>query len=148
MSARSDDFPYPCAKQGSGIITFAEQSEVDTAFTSAGRFKLKHEIPLLEFVENGCSAIGIERQAASNLDHRDDQEGLAVVLQGEEASSNITIPTLSASTPRPYRRRPGDRIPWGKQGDRRSSMLRNVGERDMSGSSASPRCPTSGRSGI
>ena len=38
-----EDFPYPCAKQGSGIITFAEQSEVDTAFASAGRFKLKHD---------------------------------------------------------------------------------------------------------
>ena len=60
-------FPYPCAKQGSGIISFAEQSEVDTAFASAGRFKLKHDIPLLEFVDNGFSALGIERQVASNL---------------------------------------------------------------------------------
>jgi hypothetical protein len=42
-----DAFPYPCAIQGFGIITFAEQSEFDTAFAFAGRFKLKHEISTL-----------------------------------------------------------------------------------------------------
>ncbi|WP_028350569.1 hypothetical protein [Bradyrhizobium murdochi] len=30
-----EDFLYPCAKQGAGIITFAEQSEIDVAFASA-----------------------------------------------------------------------------------------------------------------
>jgi TIR domain len=120
-----EDFPYPCAKQGSGIITFAEQSEVDTAFASAGRFKLKHEIPLLEFVDNGFSALGIERQVASNL----------VIAMIKKAwlsfcrekgfveyhySNAVGFHASVAQAPT------GRRIPWGKQGDRRSSMLRNV----------------------
>ncbi len=118
-------FPYPCAKQGSGIITFAEQSEVDIAFESAGRFKLKHEIPLLEFVDNGFSTLGIARQVASNL----------IVAMIKRAwlsfcrqkglveyhySNAVGFHASAAQAPS------GRRIPWGKQGDRRSSMLRNV----------------------
>lgn len=120
-----EDFPFPCAKQGSGIITFAEQSEVDTAFASAGRFKLKHEIPLLEFVDNGFSALGIERQVASNL-------VIAMIKKAwlsfcrekgfvEYHYSNAVGFHASAALAAT-----GQRIPWGKQGDRRSSMLRNV----------------------
>jgi TIR domain len=118
-------FPYPCAKQGSGIITFAEQSEVDAAFASAGRFKLKHEIPLLEFVDSGVSALGIEQQVASNLI-------IAMIKKAwlsfcrqkgfvEYHYSNAVGFHASAA-----QAATGQRIPWGKQGDRRSSMLRNV----------------------
>jgi hypothetical protein len=118
-------FPYPCTKQGSGIITFAEQSEVDTAFASAGRFKLKFEIPLLEFIENGFTPLGIERQVASNLI-------IAMVKKAwlsfcrdkgfvEYHYSNAVGFHASAALAAT-----GQRIPWGKQGDRRSSMLRNV----------------------
>lgn len=118
-------FPYPSAKQGSGIISFAEQSEVDTAFASAGRFRLKHEIPLLEFVANGFSTLGIERQVASNLT-------IAMIKKAwlsfcrekgfvEYHYSNAVGFHASAA-----QAATGQRIPWGKQGDRRSSMLRNV----------------------
>lgn len=118
-------FPYPCAKQGSGIITFAEQSEVDIAFTSVGRLKLKHEIPLLEFVDDGFSALGIQRQVASNLI-------IAMIKKAwlsfcrqkgfvEYHYSNAVGFHASAT-----QAATGQRIPWGKQGDRRSSMLRNV----------------------
>ncbi|MEY9421829.1 hypothetical protein AB7M70_009488 [Bradyrhizobium japonicum] len=120
-----EDFGYPCAKQGAGIITFAEQSEVDVAFASAGRFKLKYEIPLLEFIDNGFSALGIERQVASNL-------VIAMVKKAwlsfcrekgfveYQYSNAVGFHASAAQAPT------GHRIPWGKQGDRRSSMLRNV----------------------
>jgi hypothetical protein len=141
-----EDFPYPCAKQSSGIITFAEQSEVDSAFASAGRFKLKHEIPLLEFVDNGFSALGIERQVASNL-------VIAMIKKAwlsfcrekgfvEHHYSNAVGFHASAA-----QAAIGQRIPWGKQGDRRPRCFA-MSRRDISGSSALPRCPISGRSGI
>jgi hypothetical protein len=118
-------FLYPCARQGSCIITFAEQPEIDTAFASAGRFKLKHEIPLLEFVDSGCSALGIERQVAFNLI-------IAMIKKAwlsfcrqkgfvEYHYSNAVGFHASAA-----QAATGQRIPWGKQGSRRSSMLRNV----------------------
>jgi TIR domain len=120
-----ENFPFPCAKQGSGIISFAEQFEIDTAFASAGRFRLKHEIPLLEFINNGFSTLGIERQVASNL-------VIAMIKKAwlsfcrekgfvEYHYSNAVGFHASAELAAT-----GQRIPWGKQGDRRSSMLRNV----------------------
>ena len=118
-------FPYPCAKQGSGIITFAEQSEVDTAFKSAGRFKLKHEIPLLEFVDNGFSTLGIARQVASNLIIAMIKKAWLSFCRQKgfveyHYSNAVGFHASAAQAPS------GRRIPWGKQGDRRSSMLRNV----------------------
>jgi TIR domain/Restriction endonuclease len=118
-------FPYPCAKQGSGIITFAEQTEVDTAFASAGRFKLKHEIPLLEFVEYGFSAVGIDRQVASNLINAMIKKAWLSFCREKgfveyHYSNAVGFHASVAQAPT------GHRIPWGKQGDRRSSMLRNI----------------------
>lgn len=120
-----ENFPFPCAKHSQGIITFAEQSEVDTAFASAGRFKLNHEIPLLEFVNDGFPSLGIQRQVASNL-------VIAMIKQAwlsfcrekgliEYHYSNAVGFHASAALAAT-----GQRIPWGKQGVRRSSMLRNV----------------------
>jgi len=120
-----ENFPFPCARQGSGIITFAEQSEIDTAFASVGRFKLNHEIPVLEFVSNGFPSLGIERQVASNLVITMvkkawmsfcREKGLVEYRYSNAVGFHASA-ALAAT---------GQRIPWGKQGDRRSSMLRNV----------------------
>jgi hypothetical protein len=125
LDSALEDFPYPCAKQSSGIITFAEQPEVDIAFSSAGRFKLKHEIPLLEFVDNGFSALGIERQVASNLVIAMIKKAWLSFCREKgfveyQYSNSVGFHASVAQAPT------GRRIPWGKQGDRRSSMLRNV----------------------
>ncbi|CCV08452.1 conserved hypothetical protein [Mesorhizobium metallidurans STM 2683] len=118
-------FPYPCAIQGSGIITFADQSEIDAAFASAGRFKLKHEIPLLEFVDNGFPALGMERQVASNLVIAMIKKAWLSFCREKgfvEYHYSNAVGFHASATQAPT----GQRIPWGKQGDRRSSMLRNV----------------------
>ncbi|WP_316173163.1 toll/interleukin-1 receptor domain-containing protein [Bradyrhizobium sp. SZCCHNRI2049] len=120
-----EDFLYPCAKQGAGIITFAEQSEVDVAFGSAGRFKLKHEIPLPEFVDNGFPALRIERQVASNLVIAMIKKAWLSFCREKgfvEYQYSNAVGFHASATQAPT----GHRIPWGKQGDRRSSMLRNV----------------------
>ena len=118
-------FPYPCAKQASGIITFAEQFEVDIALASAGRFKLKHEIPLLDFVDSGFSTLGIERQVASNLI-------IAMIKKAwlsycrQKGFVEYHYSNAVGFHASPAQAATGQRISWGKQGDRRSSMLRNV----------------------
>lgn len=120
-----EEFQYPSARQKDGIVTFADQVEIDAALGSAGRFKLKNEIPLLDFVEQGHSAIGIDRQVASNL--------IVAMIKNAwlsfcsekglieyQYSNGVGVHVSAAQAPI------GHRIPWGKQGDRRSSMLRNV----------------------
>ena len=120
-----EQFKYPCSLQGAGFNTIANQTEIDIAFASAGRFQMKHEIPLQNFVDNGYPKLGIERQVASNL----------VIVMIKQAwisfcrekgfveyqySSAIGFHASAAQV------RTGQRVPWGRQGDHRSSMLRNV----------------------
>lgn len=125
LQAAIDAYPYPSALQGSGFITFAAQAEVDDAFKAAGRFKMKREIPLLDFVGNGIPEIGIERQVASNLIIAMLKKAWYAFCKQrgflEYRYSNGTGFHASAE-----QAPTGQRIPWGKQGERRSSMLRNV----------------------
>jgi len=118
-------YPYPTAIQGRGFLSFAGQAEIDDAFEEIGRFRLKRSIPLLKFLDEGIPKLGIERQVASNV--------LMVMIKEAwfqfckirglieySYSNSLGFHASSALAPT------GTRIPWGKQGDRRSSMLRNI----------------------
>jgi hypothetical protein len=118
-------YPYPTAIQGRGFLSFADQAEIDEAFEEFGRFRVKRSIPLLKFLDEGLPKLGIERQVASNL--------LMVMIK--EAWFNFCeirgLIHYSYSNSVGFHASPvlapvGTRIPWGKQGDRRSSMLRNI----------------------
>jgi hypothetical protein len=118
-------FPYPAILQAAGFLTFADQAEVDAAFGQAGRFKVKHDIPLQDFVSGGFSKLGVDRQTASNhivamfktawyqfckangfLEYQ-----YSNAIGFHAAPEQVAIRQL---------------IPWGRQGKPRSSMLRNV----------------------
>jgi hypothetical protein len=118
-------YPYPTAIQGRGFLSFAGQAEIDEAFEEIGRFRLKRSVPLPTFLDEGIPKLGIERQVASNL--------LMVMIKEAwfqfckirglieySYSNSVGFHASPALAPT------GTRIPWGKQGDRRSSMLRNV----------------------
>lgn len=118
-------FPYPAILQAAGFLTFADQAEVDAALGEAGRFRMKHDIPLQNFVNDGFSKIGVDRQTASN--HVVAMFKTAwfqfcrtngfVEYQYSNAVGFHASPEQAAT---------GQRIPWGRQGKRRSSMLRNA----------------------
>ena len=118
-------YPYPIAIHGRGFLSFAGQAEIDEAFRSIGRFRLKHSVPTLQFVEEGVPKLGIERQTASNQFNAMMKEAWVLFCKDRglieyHYSNSIGFhasPELAST---------GQRIPWGKQGDRRSSMLRNV----------------------
>jgi len=44
---------------GSGFLAFGSVPEIEMAFEAVGRFKLKHEIPLVEFTESGFQRLRI-----------------------------------------------------------------------------------------
>ncbi len=118
-------YPFPSAVHGRGFITFADQVEIDTAFEHIGRFQLKHRIPLLDFVQQGFLPIGMQSQTASNVLNAMLKRAWFLFCKDRgliefqySNASGFHVSAAIAST--------GQRIPWGKQGDRRSSMLRNV----------------------
>jgi hypothetical protein len=118
-------YPYPTAIQGRGFLSFAGQAEIDEAFEEIGRFRVKRSVPLLKFLDEGLPKLGIGRQVASNL--------LMVMIKEAwfefcklrgliEYSYSNSVGFHASPALAPV----GTRIPWGKQGDRRSSMLRNI----------------------
>lgn len=119
-------YPYPTAVQGRGFLSFASQAEIDETFEEIGRFRLKHSVPLLKFLEEGVPKLEIEWQVASNV-------LIAMIKEAwfqfcktrglvEYSYSNKSVGFHASPELAPT----GKRIPWGKQGDRRSSMLRNI----------------------
>jgi hypothetical protein len=116
---------YPASPHLHGFLSFGAPTEINEAFAAIGRFEARHEIDLLEFVKDGSEPCNIRGQDASNIVHsmfrqawnrfcRD--RGLLEYkyskVVGFHASKNAV--------------KIGQKIPWGKQGDRRSSMLRNI----------------------
>ncbi|TBC25638.1 toll/interleukin-1 receptor domain-containing protein (plasmid) [Rhizobium ruizarguesonis] len=121
-----ESFGHPSALAGgNGFLAFADQPEIEMAFEAAGRFRIKHEIPLEEFVAHGFANLRIDRQTASNL----------VIAMMKTAwfnyckrngfieyiySNSVGFHASAEQAPT------GKKIPWGNQGEKkRSSMLRN-----------------------
>lgn len=115
---------YPVAVQGRGLLTFESQEAIDAVFATVGHFKRKRSIPLDRFVSEGDHKLGLEKQPAQNIinvmmkqawfQFCKDQGLIEYQFSGGvgfHASSKVAAI--------------GQRIPWGKQGDHRSSMLRN-----------------------
>jgi len=123
-------YPYPTSIQGRGFLSFAGQAEIDEAFAEIGRFRLKRTVPLPTFLDDGITKLGIERQTASNL--------LMIMIKEawfqfcrdrgliEYAFSN-SLGFHASPALAPIK----TRIPWGRQGDRRSSMLRNIAKQHI-----------------
>ena len=117
--------PFPIAIHGRGFITFAGQLEIDTEFQSVGRFRPMHCIPLQDFVEKGFQKLGIESQTASNQLNAMLKRAWFLFCK-ERGFVEYQYSNSVGFHASPEQAPIGHRIPWGKQGDHRSSMLRNV----------------------
>ncbi|MFC0804734.1 TIR domain-containing protein [Ensifer sp. P24N7] len=120
-----DGFAFPAALMGQGFVTFAKPDEIEEAFASAGKFTVKEEIALTTFIESGHQKMKVEKQVASNLIHTMFKKAWIAHCRKlrfiEYLYSNAAGFHVSSD-----QAQIGQRIPWGKQGDRRSSMLRDV----------------------
>lgn len=117
--------PFPLSSHGRGFVCFATPTEVDDAFQDIGRFKLLHEMPLLEFVENGSKDLSLRKQPAANMVTamlKDawfrycNERGFIRYLYSESVGFHASAEQAPV----------GKHFSWGRQGDRRSSMLRNI----------------------
>lgn len=118
-------YAYPVAFQGRGFLAFAGQAEIDETFEEIGRFRLVRSVPLLTFLEEGVPRLGIERQTASNILVTMMKEAWVLFCKDRglleyRYSASVGFHASPALAPT------GKLIPWGRQGDRRSSMLRNI----------------------
>jgi hypothetical protein len=125
LATVSPKSPFPVAPMQQGFVTFQSADEVAAVFGNVGRFVLKHQILLTEFVEAGYAAENIKRQDASNVVHSMlrqawnsycQKRGLLEYHYSNAVGFHIGKDQTTI----------GKKIPWGTQGERRSSMLRNI----------------------
>ena len=90
-----------------------------------GRFKLVHEIPLDEFVTSGSEDLGLWNQPAANKINAMLKEAWSNYCRERgliqyRYSNAVGFHASAELAP------VGQRFPWGRQGERHSSMLRNI----------------------
>jgi len=125
MAKACKDSLFPCEDHSGGFFSFATVEEINKQFSGVGRFEIGAEIPLLEFVESGSKALHLKSQEASNMvqsmlrqawNRMCRNRGLLEYQYSGAAGFHASSAQVKV----------GQKIPWGRQGDRRSSMLRNV----------------------
>lgn len=118
------DFRYPAEVYLRGFFSFCELKEIHEAFSHVGRFSLVAEVPLMDFFENGADLPAIRGREASNLVmsmFRQAWEGycrerhLLEYFYSQISGFHVTDEHIPV----------GKRLRWGRQGENRSSMLRN-----------------------
>jgi hypothetical protein len=116
---------YPAEPQMHGFFSFGTADEINEAFAMVGKFAVKQEIGLITFIEEGLAACELKKQDASNVvysmfrqawDSFCRDRGLLEYQYSKNAGFHASKDTAKI----------GQKIPWGRQGEQRSSMLRNV----------------------
>jgi hypothetical protein len=116
---------YPAEPMQRGFVSFGTEEEINETFANTGKFVLKGEVPLFKFREEGLLERDIEGKDASKVvvsmfrqawNTYCRERGLLEYQYSGSVGFHVS----------PDQAKLGQRIPWGKQGDRRSSMLRNV----------------------
>lgn len=125
MKKACRDVRFPTEPHLQGFLSFATESEVNDIFSHVGRFKAEHESKIFDFTENGLKACGILGQEAGNMVHSMFRQAwnrfcLDKGFLQHQYSRDMGFHASSTLAPI------GRRFPWGRQGDKRSSMLRNV----------------------
>lgn len=139
MLAACRDSAQPAEAYQRGFFSFASPGEVERGFASAARFDIHSEHKVLDLLARGSGSPDISPRQAQNLVSslfRRAWEDLCRSrgLYEHAFATQVGFHVGEAQIPL------GRRVPWGRQGQRRSSMLRNsaAGKVWQYGVSASP----------
>ncbi|SEC58731.1 TIR domain-containing protein [Rhizobiales bacterium GAS191] len=116
---------FPATLVHRGFLSFGSVDEINEGFAIVGRFEAKHEVGLISFIQEGLGACGLAPQDASNVVvsmFRQAWDSYCRARGFREYAYSKAVGFHASAA----QARVGERIPWGRQGDRRSSMLRNV----------------------
>lgn len=115
---------YPTELFLRGFFSFGTEDEINEIFAPLGRFAMAYEKPLLKFREEGLEELELKSREASNFvvsmmrrawELYCQERGLLAYAYSQVSGYHITEAQLPL----------GKRVPWGRQGDRRSAALRN-----------------------
>lgn len=124
MERTCNEAAFPAEVYLRGFFSFALQHEVDSAFAAVGRFVVHSEHKLLDLLEKGSEVPRIRAREAKDLvvsmfrkswENHCRGKGLYEYVFSNLPGFHVTKDQVPLSK----------KIQWGRQGQRRSSMLRN-----------------------
>ena len=123
-------FEFPMAEFGDGFLTFASPLDLTEHFEQVEPFRVEREFDVLEFMESGSSDAGIESRDAKSImmnllrqawEKHCAREGFLAHTFSSGLSFHVGQNKLSLKK----------RVSWGRQGERRNSMLRGVARKKI-----------------
>lgn len=116
--------PFPASPRNHGFFAFGTTDEINEMLVSTGSFRETHAFNLLKFIADGAPEIELVGKDASRIVNGMYRKAWnrfcadrGLLEYAYSASSGFHVGPAMAKL--------GQRIPWGGQGDRRWSMLRN-----------------------
>jgi len=121
---------FPMVEFSDGFLTFASPLDMEEHFEQIGPFSTQREFAVLEFIVSGSSDAGIEEREAKAM-------MVNILRQGWEkhcAREGLFAHTFSSGLSFHVgedKLRLKQRVSWGRQGERRNSMLRGVARKKI-----------------
>lgn len=123
-------FDFPLVEFGLGFLSFSNPTEMEEHFLAVGPFDVSAEIDVATFMEAGSEALGIEGRDAKSMmvnlmrqawEKHCKRKGFLAHEFSSGLSFHVGEDQLKLSK----------RVAWGRQGERRNSMLRNVSKKKI-----------------
>ena len=121
---------FPAVAFERGVISFATPPDVEESFAGAAKLRLRTSVSVKEAVDKGMPEIGVAGRDLSNMFTgllRDAWERhckkIGMVAYEYANGDGFHVSPTQVGI--------GERIPWGRQGERRSSMLRNIARKHI-----------------
>ena len=130
IKRRIDSLSYPAVAYGKGLFTFAGPQEIEQDFEGIARMHLQLSIPIQDFVQRGVASLALEKRDASSMMVRIVNDAWLRFCR-ERGMIEYTYSKSPGFHISPDQAANGERVPWGKQGTRRSSMLRNIARKHV-----------------
>jgi TIR domain len=124
LSKACSTVPLATSPRSEGFFAFGTLPQINDAFSSLGRFAITHKVDLLKFVNEGSMTLEPEGRDASNIVHSMFRQAWTLFCRERGLLEYKYSSSVGFHVSRDQAKL-GQRIAWGEQGDRRSSMLRN-----------------------
>jgi hypothetical protein len=126
----ASEFEYHAQAHERGFFSFASLDDVNNKLAHVGKFEILHELDAISFVTNGFPDRSIKGREASNWVQ-------SIFRKAWEAyAKKLGLLSFAYSNDMAFhvnreQARIGQRFSWGTQGEKRSSMLRNIAKKHV-----------------
>lgn len=124
MAGACAEYRYPVETLARGFLSFGDADQINRDFEKVSRFAIKAELSISEFLEQGLPDQQIKPRDASNKLQSLFRQGWNRLCRDRGLLEYKYSNALGFHASK-GQVKIGAKIPWGKQGEKRSSMLRN-----------------------